>query len=96
MYEWEIGKNMELSPTSAQNPKQQGRYRVQHNGLTGDEQEGDYGVEDAVLRFEPIQPVAQKMQDQEKINGDQNRVDRQLDCKRAEALGVAFFHQERV
>ena len=85
----------ELSPTSAQNPEQQGRYRIQHNGLTGNEQEGDYRVKDAMLHFEPVQPVAQKMQDQEKISGDQNRVDRQLDRKCAEALGIVLFHAER-
>jgi hypothetical protein len=83
----------ELSPTSAQNPEQQGRYCIQHNGLTGNEQEGDYRIKDTVLRFESIQPVAQKMQDKEEVGSDQNRIDCKLGCKRAQALGIVLFHE---
>jgi len=82
-----------LSPTAAQEPKQQGRYCIQNYGLTGNEQNGDYGVEDAVLRFELVQRVAQQMQDQEKINGDKQRIDRQLNCKHAQTFGTVFFHE---
>jgi hypothetical protein len=64
--------------------------------LTSNEQEGDYRVKDAMLHIEPIQPVAQEMQDQEEINGDKNCIDRQLDCKHAQAFGTVFFHEESI
>jgi hypothetical protein len=64
--------------------------------LTSNEQEGDYCVKDAMLHIEPVQPIAQKMQDQEKIRGDKNCVDGQLDCKHAQAFGTVFLHEESV
>ena len=54
------------------------------------------GVKDTMLRFELVQPVAQKMEDQEEITGDKNRIDYQLDCKRAQAFGSILFHEESV
>ena len=93
MCELEIGKKMDLSPTAAQEPEQHGRECIQNNGLTSNEQEGDYCVKDAMLHIEPIQPVAQEMQDQKEINGDKNRIDRQLGCKHAQAFGTVLFHE---
>src|SRR5262249_22485054 len=49
-----------------------------------------------MLRIEPVQPVSQKIQDQEKISGDQNRIDHQLNCKRAQIFGLVFFHEDGV
>jgi hypothetical protein len=72
-----------LSPTAAQEPEQQSRHCIQHNCLTGNEHEGDDGIQDTMLRFESIQPVAQKMQDQEEVRGNKNRVDGQLNGKGA-------------
>jgi hypothetical protein len=85
-----------LSPTAANEPEQQSRHCIENNGLTGNEQEGDYRIKNTMLRFEPIQPVAQKMQDQEKICGDQDRIDGQLNCKDAQVLGTILFHEEDV
>src|SRR6266581_5504914 len=96
MCELEIGKNMDLSPTVAQEPEQQRRHCIQNNGLTRNEQDGDYRVKDAMLHIEPVQPVAQKMQDQEEIDGDKNGIDRQLNCKRAQAFGTVLCHEESV
>src|SRR5215469_7434746 len=85
-----------LSPMAAQEPEQQGRYRIQNNGLTGDKQKRDYRIKDTMLRFEPVEPVAQKMQDQEEISGDKQRIDRQLNCKHAQSFGTVSFHEEGV
>src|SRR5207249_10303439 len=85
-----------LSPTAPQEPEQHSRECIQNNGLTGNEQEGDYRVKDAMLHIELVQPVAQKMQDQEKISGDKNCIDRQLDYKHAQAFGTVFLHEGRV
>jgi hypothetical protein len=79
---------------AAQEPEQHARECIQNNGLTSNEQEGDYRVKDAMLRIEPVQPIAQKMQDQEKISRDKNRIDGQFDCKQAQAFGTVLFHEE--
>jgi hypothetical protein len=82
-----------LSPTAAKESKQQGRHCIQDNGLPGNEQDGDYRIKDPMLRFEPVQPVAQKMQDRKEISGHKNRIDRQLNCKHAQTFGTVFFHE---
>jgi hypothetical protein len=81
---------------TAQEAEQKRRYRVQYYGLGRDEQDGDYRVKDAMLCFEPVQPVAQKMQDQEEISSDKNCIDHQLNGKHAQAFGIIFFHEESV
>jgi len=89
-------KKHDLSPTAPQEPEQHCGHRIQNNGLTSYEQDGDDCIKDAMLRFELVQPIAQKMQDQEKISGDKNRIDGQLDCKHAQAFGTVFLHEESV
>lgn len=49
-----------------------------------------------MLHFEPVQPIAQKMKNKEEVNGDENCVDHQLDCKHAQAFPSVLFHEERV
>ena len=49
-----------------------------------------------MLRFELVQPLAQKMKNQEKITGDKDRIDCQLGRKRAQAFGSILFHEEQV
>ena len=56
-------KKHDSSPTAPQEPEQNRGYRIQNNGLTSYEQDGDDRIKDAMLRFEPVQPVAQNMED---------------------------------
>jgi hypothetical protein len=51
------------SPTAPHEPEQNGGYRIQNNGLTSYEQDGDDRIKDAMLGFELVQPVAQNMED---------------------------------
>ena len=53
----------DLSPTAPHEPEQNRGYRIQNNGLTSYEQDGDDRIKNAMLRFEPVQPVAQNMED---------------------------------
>src|SRR4029077_7553765 len=62
----------DLSPAAEQEPKKERRHRVQSDSLTGDEQQRDDGVQVTMLRLELVQPLAQKMKNQEKINGDED------------------------
>src|SRR5206468_12703492 len=71
-------KKHELSPAAAQEPKQKRGHSIQGNGLAGDEQECNSGIDVAMLRFEVIQPLAQEMKDQKEIANDQDGIDRQL------------------
>ena len=61
-------------------------------GLTGNEQDCDYGVGVAMLIFEVVQPVSQKVKNQEKITGDQNGINRQLNGKSSKSFRSFFFH----
>jgi hypothetical protein len=49
--------------TAPQEPEQNRGYRIQDNGLTSYEQDGDDRIKDAMLGFELVQPVAQNMED---------------------------------
>jgi len=86
-------KKHELSPASPQEPKQEGRHRIQNNGLTGDEQKGYPGIDVAMLTFEPVQPVPQEMKNEKEVASDQNRINRQFNGESSEAFGSSFFHQ---
>jgi hypothetical protein len=44
-------------PTATQEPEQNCGYGIQDNRLTRYEQESDKRVNDAMLRFKPVQPV---------------------------------------
>jgi hypothetical protein len=81
-----------LSPPSAQEAKQQGGYGIQSNGLSGDEQDCDDGIRKAMSRLKVIQPFAQQMENQKKIAGDQNGINRQLNGKSSEVFRSFFFH----
>jgi hypothetical protein len=83
----------ELFPAATQEPKQKRRHRVQNDGLTGNEQEGDAGIDIAMLRFEVVQPLAKQIKDEEKIANDKNRIDRKFDRKRSQTLGSFLFHE---
>jgi hypothetical protein len=85
-----------LSRTATQEPEQNRGYRIQNNGLTSYEQDGQDGIKDAVLRFELVQPVAQNMEDEKEIACDKDRIDNQLSCERAQAFGSILFHEERL
>ena len=63
MCELEIGKNMTHLQRPPQEPEQNRGYRIQNNGLTSYEQDGDDRIKDAMLGFELVQPVAQNMED---------------------------------
>jgi hypothetical protein len=89
-------KKHDSSPTAPQEPEQNRGNRIQNNGLTGYEQDGDDGINDAMLHFEPVQPAAQNMKDQKEITGNKNGINCQLGCKRAEASGGILFHEERL
>src|SRR6266480_6995796 len=54
-------KKHELFPASSQEAKQQRRHTIQKDGLPYDERKGYSGIDVAMLTFEPIQPVTQKM-----------------------------------
>jgi hypothetical protein len=42
--------------------------------------------------LQPMQSVAQEMQNKEKINDDQNRIDKQFNQKCAQCFDCLFFH----
>jgi hypothetical protein len=44
------------------------------------------------VRFQPMQPPPEKMQDQEKIDDDKQGINCQFDQKRPQGFGRAFFH----
>src|SRR4030095_9876387 len=89
-------KKHDLPPTARQEPEQNRGYRIENNGLTSDKQDGHERINDAMLGFELIQPVAQKMQDQEEITCDKDGINRQLGCECAQALGSILFHEQRL
>jgi hypothetical protein len=89
-------KKHDSSPTAPQEPEQNRGNRIQNNGLTGYEQDGDYCINDAMLHFEPVQPAAQNMKDQKEITGNKNGINCQLGCKRAEASGGILFHEQEI
>jgi hypothetical protein len=89
-------KKHDLFPTAPQQPEQNRGYRIQNNGLTSYEQDGDERIKDAMPRFELVQPAAQKMEDQKEITCDKDRIDNQLSCERAQAFGGILFHEERL
>src|SRR5215468_10422349 len=55
-------KKHDSSPTASQESEQHRGYRIQNNGLTSYEQDGDECINDAMPRFELVQPMAQKVQ----------------------------------
>jgi hypothetical protein len=85
-----------LFPAAPQEAKQEIRHRVQNNGLTDDKQDGDAGINVAMVRFEVVQPIAKKMKNQEKVNGDQNRIDHQFDSKSSQTLSSLLFHEGEI
>jgi len=89
-------KKHDSPPTATQEPEQNRGYRIQNNGLTSYEQDGHKRINDAMLRFEAVQPVAQNMEDQKEIACDKDRIDNQLSCERAQAFGLIVFHEQRL
>jgi hypothetical protein len=59
-----------LPPPPPQKPEQNGGYRIQDNGLTSYKQDGYKRINDAMLRFELVQPVAQNVEDYKEITCD--------------------------
>src|SRR4029453_7394627 len=59
-------KKHDSSPTAPQEPEQNCGYRIQNNGLTSYEQDGDDCIKDAMLRFEREKPVGKQMKDTKK------------------------------
>ena len=53
--------------------------------------DGDDGVELDVILLQIVQPIPEKMEDEEEITNDQDAVDRQLDDKGKERLAVSVF-----
>src|SRR5438093_13331937 len=86
----------QLSPTAPQEAKQEGRYRVQCDRLTGDKQKRDRRINVAMLRFKIEQPAAQKMKNQEEVDNDENRINRQFDRKRSQALSGVPSHEGKM
>jgi hypothetical protein len=74
-------KKHELFPAAPQEAKQKRGHGIQSNGLAGDEQECNSGIDVAMLRFEVIQPLAQEMKNQKEIADDQDGIDRQFNGK---------------
>src|SRR5947207_15518373 len=64
----------QLSPTAPQEAKQEGRYRVQCDRLTGDKQKRDRRINVATLRLKVEHPVAQEMKNQEEVANDGDRI----------------------
>jgi hypothetical protein len=89
-------KKHDSSPTAPQEPEQNRGYRIEGDGLASYQQDRDDCIKDAMLRFEPVQPAAQNMEDYKEITGDKNRIDCQLGCKQTQALGGILFHEERL
>jgi len=85
-------KKHELSRAATQEAKQERRHRIQDNGLPGDEQNGDAGINVPMVRFEPVQPITKQMQNQKEVDNDKNRIDRQLNGKGSETFGSLLFH----
>jgi hypothetical protein len=56
-------KKHDSSPRAPQEAEQNRGYRIQDNGLTSYEQDGDDRIKDPMLGFELVQPVAQNMED---------------------------------
>src|SRR5262245_44820416 len=56
-------KKHDSPPTATQKPKQSRGDRIQNNGLTSYKQDGHKRINDAMLRFELVQPVPQNMED---------------------------------
>jgi len=82
----------ELSRAAPQEPKQKRRHCVQNNGLASDKQKGDPGINVAVVRFEPVQPITKQMENQKEVDDDKNRIDRQLNGKSSETFRSLLFH----
>src|SRR5439155_15693459 len=82
----------DLPPAAAQEAKQQCRHRIQGNSLPGDEQDCDYRIRVAMPRLQVVQPFAQKVKNQEKVAGDQNRINRQFNGKSSKSFRSFFFH----
>ena len=61
--------------------------------LVGNQQQRDYGIKDSTLRFQMVEPLAQKMQNQEEIADDEDGINGQFDRKRSQAFGSFFFHE---
>ena len=89
-------KKHDSSPTALKEPEQNRGYRIQNNGLTSYEQDGHKRINDAMLRFEAVQPVAQNMEDQKEIACDKDRIDNQLSRERAQAFGRILFYEQRL
>jgi len=64
---------------AANQPQQKRSHILKNDGLADHEQYGNAGVGVTVVTFQLMQSRSQKMQDQEKIYDDQDRVDHELD-----------------
>jgi hypothetical protein len=52
----------DLLRTAPYEPEQNGGYRIENNRLTSYEQNGGECINNAMLRFEPVQPIPQDME----------------------------------
>src|SRR5262245_15802671 len=65
---------------------------LEENRLSHHQQKSDGGISETMLVLQRVQSFSEKMQDAEKINDDQHRVDHQFDGEGSERIGCVLFH----
>jgi osmotically-inducible protein OsmY len=74
-------KKHALLRATADQPQQKGRHSFQNHRLADDEQNCNATIDIPMVTLETVECLAQEMEDQEKVTGNQERVDGELKGK---------------
>src|SRR6266404_952415 len=94
MWEFEIGKNIWLFRTAtAQESQQPGSDALEDDRLANDQDDRDQRVSFDMMEMQILEPAREIMEDQEKISGDENGVEGELDQERPQGAGLFLFRR---
>src|SRR5947207_10087186 len=92
MWEFEIGKNMRLFRTTAEQAQQPRRDTFEQDRLADDQRDCHERIDFHVAQVHVLQPAREVMENEEEVARDQHGIDAQLKEERAQRPGGFNFH----
>src|SRR5205814_1535319 len=92
MWEFEIGKNMRLFRTTAEQAQQPRRDTFEQDRLADDQRDCHERIDFHVAQVHVLQPAREVMENEEEVARDQHGIDAQLEEERAQSPGGFNFH----